>query len=74
MPDRDNNQHSIQILTDNAAKLYLFCLLPPAANIIVLETHYLGTGRSAKAISCGTCISIVAIAIYAAAIVLSRMM
>ncbi|ROR11204.1 permease [Erwinia sp. JUb26] len=64
----------VQILTDNAATLYLFCLLPPAANIIVLETHYLGTGRSAKAISCGTCISIVAIAIYAAAIVLSRMM
>jgi hypothetical protein len=31
----------------NPAVLYLFCLLPPAANIIVLETHYLGTGRSA---------------------------
>ncbi|MCA7014893.1 permease [Dickeya dadantii] len=56
------------LITNNAATLYLFCLLPPAANIIVLETHYLGTGRSARAITCGTCISIVAISFYAAAV------
>lgn len=53
------------LLTDNPATLYLFCFLPPAANIIVLETHYLGSGRSARMISCGTCISIIAIVIYA---------
>lgn len=60
------------IIASNPAALYLLCLLPPAANIIVLETHYLGTGRSARSISCGTCISIVAIAIYAAVIVIAR--
>ncbi|ECQ0328475.1 permease, partial [Salmonella enterica] len=48
--------------------LYLFCFLPPAANIIVLETHYMGTGRSARTISCGTCISIIAITIYSVVI------
>ncbi|EAV6575626.1 permease, partial [Salmonella enterica] len=52
------------LLTDNPATLYLFCFLPPAANIIVLETHYLGTGRSARTISCGTCISIIVISVY----------
>jgi len=61
------------LITDNAATLYLFCLLPPAANIIVLETHYLGSGRSARAISCGTCISIIAIALYAFVIMASRL-
>lgn len=53
-----------KLITDNPATLYLFCLLPPAANIIVLETHYLGTGYSARTISCGTCISIIAITVY----------
>ena len=53
------------LILENTAALYLFCLLPPAANIIVLETHYLGTGYSVKPISCGTCISIIAIGIYA---------
>ena len=52
------------LILENSAALYLFCLLPPAANIIVLETHYLGTGYSIKPISCGTCISIIAIGIY----------
>lgn len=52
------------LILENTAALYLFCLLPPAANIIVLETHYLGTGYSVKPISCGTCISIIAIGIY----------
>ncbi len=56
------------LILENSAALYLFCLLPPAANIIVLETHYLGTGYSVKPISCGTCISIIAIGIYALSI------
>ena len=63
-----------RLVTENSATLYLFCLLPPAANIIVLETHYLGTGRSARIITCGTCISIIAIGLFAAAIAISRTM
>ena len=59
---------NFRLIIDNPATLYLFCLLPPAANIIVLETHYLGTGTSAKSITCGTCVSIIAISIYAAVI------
>ncbi|HHD7482060.1 TPA: permease [Klebsiella oxytoca] len=57
-----------RLVADNPATLYLFCLLPPAANIIVLETHYLGTGESARPITCGTCVSIIAISLYAAVI------
>lgn len=60
------------LITDNPATLYLFCLLPPAANIIALETHYLGTGRSARTISCGTCISIIAISVYSFLILVAR--
>ena len=41
----------------------LFCL-PPAANIVALETHYQGTGVSAKYIASGTIVSCVVIAIY----------
>lgn len=59
---------NFRLIADNPATLYLFCLLPPAANIIVLETHYLGTGNSAKPITYGTCVSIIAISLYAAAI------
>ena len=44
--------------------LFLICLLPPAANIIVLETSYLGTGTSAARISVETMASIVVIAAY----------
>lgn len=61
-----------RLIADNAATLYLFCLLPPAANIIVLETHYSGTGESAKLITCATCISIVAIGLYAAFVICLR--
>ncbi|WP_313686746.1 permease, partial [Pantoea sp.] len=57
-----------RLITQNPGTLYLLCLLPPAANIIVLETHYLGTGHSAKLITCGTCISIIAISFFAAAV------
>lgn len=42
---------------------FLFCL-PPAANIVALETHYQGTGYSARYIAAGTIISIIIIAIY----------
>ncbi|ADU71455.1 AEC family transporter [Pantoea sp. At-9b] len=61
-----------RLIAENPATLYLFCLLPPAANIIVLETHYLGTGRSAKLITCGTCISIIALSLFAAAVTIGR--
>ena len=44
--------------------LYFISLLPPAANIIVLETHYRQTGRSASIILCGTVISLLAIVLY----------
>jgi len=41
----------------------LFCL-PPAANIVALETHYQGTGISAKYIASGTMVSCAIILIY----------
>ena len=41
----------------------LFCL-PPAANIVALETHYQGTGISAKYIASGTMVSCVVCVIY----------
>lgn len=66
-------QHlDIDLVLQNKPTLYLLCLLPPAANIIVLETHAMNSGRSATPIACGTCLSIVAISIYAAAVLLMR--
>lgn len=56
---------NVRFVMQSVTALYLICLLPPAANIIVLETHYRNTGDSAKIIASGTCISIVAIFIYA---------
>lgn len=41
----------------------LFCL-PPAANIVALETHYQGTGTSAKYIASGTMVSCVVVSLY----------
>ena len=41
----------------------LFCL-PPAANIVALETHYQGTGTSAKDIASGTIVSCVVVMLY----------
>ena len=41
----------------------LFCL-PPAANIVALETHYQGTGISAKYIASGTMVSCVVCVMY----------
>lgn len=56
--------YGISLVTENKAALYLICLLPPAANIIVLETHYMQSGRSASFIACGTCISFFALFVY----------
>ncbi|HTH95279.1 MAG TPA: hypothetical protein VL550_08605 [Rhodocyclaceae bacterium] len=55
----------VQLVTRNVPALYLICLLPPAANIVVLETHYRQSGASAKMIAAGTCISLAAIFVYA---------
>lgn len=41
----------------------LFCL-PPAANIVALETHYQGTGHSAKMIASGTIVSCIVVMLY----------
>lgn len=43
--------------------MFLFCL-PPAANIVALETNYQGTGTSAQDVACGTVVSLVAIFIF----------
>ncbi|CAM4440548.1 hypothetical protein F901_00557 [Acinetobacter dispersus] len=42
---------------------FLFCL-PPAANIVALETHYQGTGVSARYIAAGTIVSCLMIVLY----------
>ena len=41
----------------------LFCL-PPAANIVALETHYQGTGTSARYIASGTIVSCGVVMLY----------
>ena len=46
------------------AVIFMFFCLPPAANIVALETHYQGTGHSAKYIASGTIVSAVVISIY----------
>ncbi|WP_020561210.1 AEC family transporter [Thiofilum flexile] len=56
--------YGITLVIENKPTLYLIALLPPAANIIVLETHYLKSGRSASLIASGTCLSIIAIGLY----------
>jgi predicted permease len=60
--------YKISLVEENIPTLYLICLLPPAANIIVLETHYMKSGKSANMIAWGTCISIAAISIYVACV------
>lgn len=47
------------------AIMFMFFLLPPAANIVALETHYKASGYSARYIAAGTIVSVVLIAIYA---------
>lgn len=44
--------------------MFLLFLLPPAVNIVALETHYLGTGVSTRYIASGTIISCVLILCY----------
>ena len=46
------------------AVMLMFFLLPPAANIVALETHYQGTGVSAKYIASGTIVSVILIGLY----------
>lgn len=46
------------------AVMLMFFMLPPAANIVALETHYRGTGESAKYIASGTIVSVVLIVSY----------
>ena len=50
------------------AVMLMFFLLPPAANIVALETHYQGTGHSAKYIASGTLASAILIALYGAVV------
>ncbi|WP_104401196.1 permease [Vibrio penaeicida] len=57
-------QFDAHIMSEQMLWLFLICLLPPAANIIVLETSYLGTGTSAARISIETVASLFAIAVY----------
>ncbi|MCI0509063.1 hypothetical protein C8E00_102550 [Chromohalobacter marismortui] len=49
---------------DSIWALALLPLLPPAANIVVLETYYCGTGNSAQTIVCGTVISLVLVFVF----------
>ena len=46
------------------AVMFMFFALPPAANIVALETYYQGTGHSAKYIASGTIASAILIGIY----------
>lgn len=55
----------INLITKNAAVLFILPILPPAANIVVLETYYLGTGKSASIIASGTFVSLIFLAFYA---------
>lgn len=47
-----------------AVLFFLFCL-PPAANIVAIETHYQGTGHSARYIAAGTIVSMMVMIIFA---------
>ncbi|MFC0180573.1 permease [Thorsellia kenyensis] len=60
---------SIDLITRNIAVLYLLCFLPPAAYVVVLETQFLKTGKSAKIIASSTLISFVLLALYIGALV-----
>jgi len=61
----------LELVTSNKQALYMICILPPAANIIVLETHYCHTGKSAGLTAWGTLLSLVLIPIY---IVVTRLL
>lgn len=51
-------------LTLTYAVMFMFFGLPPAANIVALETYYRGTGHSAQYIASGTIASAILIGIY----------
>ncbi len=53
------------ILSQQGWVLMMLPLLPPAANILVLETHYLKSGTSVAAISGGTYLSALMLCLYA---------
>lgn len=55
----------VKAIHDALAIIFLLFCLPPAANIVALETHYQGTGLSAKYIAAGTIVSCALILIYA---------
>ena len=61
----------LELIISNKPALYMICILPPAANIIVLETHYCHTGKSAGLTAWGTLLSLVLIPIY---IVVTRLL
>lgn len=44
--------------------MFLIFLLPPAVNIVALETYYLGTGESTRYIAAGTIMSCVLVSCY----------
>ncbi|UTC46991.1 permease [Treponema vincentii] len=54
----------LKLVTANKSALYIICIMPPAANIIVLETHYCHTGKSAGLTAWGTLLSLALIVIY----------
>lgn len=55
---------AIPHIDDYIGVMFLMFCLPPAANIVALETHYHGTGVSAKYIASGTIVSCVVCVIY----------
>ncbi len=55
---------AIPHIDDYIGVMFLMFCLPPAANIVALETHYHGTGISAKYIASGTIVSCVVCVIY----------
>lgn len=61
----------IDIVMENIPVLFILPLLPPAANIVVLETYYRGTGHSASMIASGTLISLVFLSLYSTVFLIS---
>ncbi len=55
----------LTLITKHIAIIFMVALLPPAANIVALETHYLHTGHSTRYIASGTVISLVLLLCYA---------
>ncbi|WP_148252863.1 AEC family transporter [Aidingimonas lacisalsi] len=60
----------IEVVIENAPVLFILPLLPPAANIVVLETYYRGTGHSASMIASGTLVSLALLLLYASALLM----